>query len=85
MNIYPQETEDLLLSHPDVHDAAVFGVPNEEMGEEVKAVIQLRPGLRHGPGKAQDIIDWCRARLSALKVPRSIDFRDELPRTPPAS
>lgn len=81
VNIYPQETEDLLITHPDVADAAVFGVPNEEMGEEVKAVIQLEPGVAADAAKAQEIIDWCRQRLSHLKVPRSIDFRTELPRT----
>ncbi|WP_323038960.1 acyl-CoA synthetase [Gemmobacter sp.] len=81
VNIYPQETEDLLITHPDVADAAVFGVPNEEMGEEVKAVIQLEPGIPADPAKAQELIDWCRARLSNLKVPRSIDFRADMPRT----
>ncbi|PIK73867.1 acyl-CoA synthetase, partial [Methylobacterium frigidaeris] len=82
VNIYPQETEDLLVSHPDVEDVAVFGVPNEEMGEEVKAVVQLRPGVEGTPETAQEIIAWCRARLSHYKVPRSVDFRSELPRTP---
>lgn len=81
VNIYPQETEDLLLSHPEIEDAAVFGVPSEEMGEEVKAVIQLRPGVADGTEKAQEILDWCRGKLSAIKMPRSIDFRRELPRT----
>ena len=82
VNIYPQETEDLLITHPAVADAAVFGVPNEEMGEEVKAVIQLEPGIAPNPETAREIIDWCRERLSNLKVPRSIDFRETLPRTP---
>ena len=80
VNIYPQETEDVLITHPDVADVAVFGVPNEEMGEEVKAVIQLEPGVVGDTAKAQEIIDWCRQRLSHLKVPRSIDFRTDLPR-----
>jgi len=82
VNIYPQETEDLLITHSEIADAAVFGVPNEEMGEEVKAVIQLEPGVKPSAEKAQELIDWCRARLSNLKVPRSIDFRETLPRTP---
>lgn len=82
VNIYPQETEDLLVCHPDVTDVAVFGVPNEEMGEEVKAVVQLEPGVQASEAKAQELIDWCRERLSHIKVPRSIDFRDDLPRTP---
>lgn len=82
VNIYPQETEDLLITHPQVADAAVFGVPNEEMGEEVKAVIQLEPGIAATSELAQALIDWCRERLSTIKVPRSIEFRAELPRTP---
>ncbi len=82
MNIYPQETEDLLVTHPDVADVAVFGVPNEEMGEEVKAVVQLEPGVPATPEKARELIEWCRGRLSNLKIPRSIDFRQTLPRTP---
>ncbi|MGH2342824.1 acyl-CoA synthetase [Segnochrobactraceae bacterium EtOH-i3] len=82
VNIYPQETEDLLLSHPDVADAAVFGVPNAEMGEEVKAVVQLEPHAEPSDELARALIEWCRARLSHLKVPRSIDFREALPRTP---
>jgi len=82
VNIYPQETEDLLVSHPDVSDVAVFGVPNEEMGEEVKAVVQLEPGVPATPQKASELIAWCRERLSHLKTPRSIDFRESLPRTP---
>lgn len=81
VNIYPQETEDLLITHPDIADAAVFGVPNAEMGEEVKAVVQLSPGVIGDGAKAQEIIDWCRARLSHVKVPRSVDFRAEMPRT----
>ncbi|MBY6159116.1 acyl-CoA synthetase [Pseudooceanicola nitratireducens] len=82
VNIYPQETENLLVTHPDVADVAVFGVPCEEMGEEVKAVVQLEPGVPATPEKAQELIDWCRARLSKIKSPKSVDFRDELPRTP---
>lgn len=81
VNIYPQETEDILLGHSAVLDAAVFGVPNEEFGEEVKAVVQLLPGHTPGPALAEDLIACCRARLSALKCPRSIEFRATLPRT----
>jgi len=81
VNIYPQETEDMLINHPSVSDVAVFGVPNEDLGEEVKAVIQLVPGVEPGEELEADLIDWCRSRLSHIKVPRSIDFRDELPRT----
>lgn len=82
VNIYPQETEDQLVCHPDVADVAVFGVPNEEMGEEVKAVVQLKDPDQASPEMAQALIDWCGERLSRLKTPRSIDFRTEMPRTP---
>ena len=82
VNIYPQETEDLLVTHPDVADVAVFGVPCQEMGEEVKAVVQLEPGVVPSPEKSQELIAWCRERLSKIKAPKSVDFRDELPRTP---
>ncbi|OWU83470.1 acyl-CoA synthetase [Oceanicola sp. 22II-s10i] len=82
VNIYPQETEDTLIIHPDVADVAVFGVPNEEMGEEVKAVVQLEPGVAATPEKAEELIGFCKARLSHVKAPRSVDFREDLPRTP---
>ena len=82
VNIYPQETEDVLIGHPDVADAAVFGVPNAEMGEEVKAVVQLEPGVQADAAMAEALIAHCRARLSHIKAPRSVDFRDALPRTP---
>lgn len=82
VNIYPQETEDLLVCHGDVADVAVFGVPNPEMGEEVKAVVQLEPHAVPGPDMEQALIAWCKDRLSHIKVPRSIDFRTDLPRTP---
>lgn len=81
VNIYPQETEDLLLRHPAVHDVALIGVPNEEFGEEVKAVVELRPGACGGPALAAELIGFCHARLSALKCPRSVDFAASLPRT----
>ncbi|MGP9810206.1 acyl-CoA synthetase [Rhodopseudomonas sp. NSM] len=82
VNIYPQETEDVLLTHPDVADVAVFGVPNEEMGEEVKAVVQTRDGVTPSKELEAKLIGFCRERLSAIKCPRSIDFEAELPRTP---
>ena len=82
VNIYPQETENVLVNHPAVADVAVFGVPNEEMGEEVKAVVQASPGFAPGPGLADELIAYCRTHLSPIKCPRSIDFRAELPRTP---
>lgn len=82
VNIYPQETEDVLASHPQVADVAVFGAPNPEMGEEVKAVVQLEPGIVGNDAKAAELIDWCKSRLSHVKAPRSVDFRETLPRTP---
>jgi len=82
VNIYPQECENLLITHPKVADAAVFGVPNEEMGEEVKAVVQPVPGIAHTPALAEELIAFCRAHLAHLKCPRSIDFSHELPRLP---
>jgi long-chain acyl-CoA synthetase len=82
VNIYPQETENLLITHPRLADAAVFGVPNEDLGEEVKAVVQLMPGEIPGPALEQELIAFCRANLSHIKCPRSVDFEDELPRLP---
>jgi fatty-acyl-CoA synthase/long-chain acyl-CoA synthetase len=82
VNIYPQETEDVLITHPEVADVAVFGVPDEEMGEQVKAVVQPRDMSRAGPELEAELIAYCRERLSRLKCPRSIDFEAELPRTP---
>jgi long-chain acyl-CoA synthetase len=82
VNIYPQECENLLITHPKVADAAVFGVPNEDLGEEVKAVVQPMPGVERGPEFVQELIAFCGQSLSRQKVPRSIDFEDELPRLP---
>jgi acyl-CoA synthetase (AMP-forming)/AMP-acid ligase II len=82
VNIYPQETEDVLITHPDVADVAVFGVPNEEMGEEVKAVVQPRDMARAGKELENQLMLFCRQRLSPIKCPRSIEFEAELPRTP---
>ncbi len=82
VNVYPQETENALVNHPAVADVAVFGVPNEEMGEEVKAVVQPAPGHVASPALAEELIAYCRANLSPIKCPKSIDFRAELPRTP---
>ncbi|MEY4079901.1 MAG: hypothetical protein RL430_331, partial [Actinomycetota bacterium] len=82
VNIYPQECENLLITHPKVADAAVFGVPNEDLGEEVKAVVQLMPGVPAGPETERELIEFCSANLSRQKVPRSIDFEAELPRLP---
>ncbi|WPO41119.1 acyl-CoA synthetase [Tardiphaga sp. 42S5] len=82
VNIYPQETEDVLITHPDIADVAVFGVPNEEMGEEVKAVVQPHDMSRAGKALEAELIVFCRKHLSPIKCPKSIDFEAELPRTP---
>src|SRR5437868_958528 len=79
VNIYPQECENLLITHPDVADAAVFGVPNADLGEEVKAVVQPMPGLRPAAAFAEELIVFCRQHLAPIKCPRSIDFEEELP------
>ena len=81
VNVYPQETENILLGHPAVLDAAVIGVPNEDWGEEVKAVVQLASGAHPSPALAQTLMTYCRERLSAIKCPKSIDFTEALPRT----
>ncbi|HYO04022.1 MAG TPA: AMP-binding protein [Mycobacterium sp.] len=82
VNIYPQECENLLVTHPKVADAAVFGVPNKDLGEEVKAVVQPMPGVQPGPELADELLAFCGEHLSRQKVPRSIDFEAELPRLP---
>jgi long-chain acyl-CoA synthetase len=82
VNIYPQECENLLITHPKIADAAVFGVPNADLGEEVKAVVQPMPGVQVGPDLAEELILFCSQSLARQKVPRSIDFEDQLPRLP---
>src|SRR5919202_4709650 len=81
VNIYPAEIEAVLLNHPAVLDAAVFGIPHDEFGEEVKAVIELTPGHDPSDDLARDIAAYARQHLAGYKVPRSIDFTDEFPRT----
>jgi long-chain acyl-CoA synthetase len=80
VNIYPQEIEDVLLAHPQVLDAAVFGIPNDEMGEEVKAVVQPVAGAEAGEDLAGALRTWCEDRLARYKLPRTIDFDAQLPR-----
>jgi long-chain acyl-CoA synthetase len=81
VNIYPQETENALVMHPEVADVAVVGVPDEEMGEEVKAVVEPVDFARAGPELESELINWCRERLSHVKCPRSVDFERKLPRS----
>ncbi|MET9024532.1 acyl-CoA synthetase [Nocardia sp. NPDC004168] len=82
VNIYPQEVEDALALHPKVFDVAVIGVPDQEMGESVKAVVQPAPGAEPGPALATQLREYLRDRIAHYKVPRSFDFADDLPRTP---
>ncbi|MEZ5502276.1 MAG: AMP-binding protein [Halioglobus sp.] len=81
VNVYPQETENTLVMHPAVADVAVVGVPNEDLGEEVKAVVEPVDFASAGPQLERELIDWCRERLSHIKCPRSIDFQQKLPRS----
>ena len=80
VNIYPQESENVLATHPAVHEAAVIGIPHPDFGQEVKAVVQLKPGMAPHAGLADELMAWCGARLSRIKCPRSVDFVDALPR-----
>lgn len=82
VNIYPQEIENLLLAHPKVMDVAVFGVPDEEMGEKVVAVVQPVEIADAGARLAEELLAFARGHLSRLKVPRLVDFTSELPRHP---
>ena len=82
VNIYPQAIEDALVLHPSVTDAAVIGVPNEDFGEEVKAVVQLEPGIPESAALAEDLIGFTRDKVASYMVPRSLDFTDLLPRLP---
>ena len=81
-NIYPSEIESELLTHPKVGDVAVFGIPHEDWGEEVKAVVEPAAGVKAGPELEAEILAWCAGRLARYKTPKSIDFVDELPRDP---
>jgi long-chain acyl-CoA synthetase len=81
-NIYPAEIENVLLSHPKVGDAAVFGIPHEDWGEEVKAVIEPAEGLIGSDELAEEILAYCADKLARFKTPKSIDFTTEMPRDP---
>ncbi len=82
VNIYPTEIENALLAHPKVGDAAVFGIPNEDWGEEVKAAIEPAPGIEPGPDLEAELDAFCRRTLAKYKCPRSYDFVAEMPRDP---
>lgn len=82
VNIYPQESEDLLIAHPKVADAAVFGVPNVDLGEEVKAVVQVVPGTVENESLTEELLAYLAEHLSRQKIPRSIDYIAQMPRLP---
>ena len=82
VNIYPAEIEGVLVTHPSVADAAVFGVPDDDMGEQVKAAVELVEGVTASPQLAGELIAFVREHLAGYKAPRSIDFEDRLPRSP---
>jgi long-chain acyl-CoA synthetase len=77
-NVYPREIEEVLYGHPAIAEAAVIGVPDQALGEEIKAVVALKPGQS---ADEQTVIDYCKERLAAYKYPRSVEFRDTLPKT----
>jgi long-chain acyl-CoA synthetase len=82
VNIYPAEIEQELIEHPAVADVAVFGIPDEEWGEQVKAAVELTEGYEPSAALEAEILLFARTRLAGFKVPRSVDFEDELPRHP---
>jgi long-chain acyl-CoA synthetase len=82
VNIYPAEIESVLVTHPEVRDAAVFGIPHDDWGEELKAVVEPEDGVEPGPELTERILAFCKGRLAHFKLPRSVDYVAELPRDP---
>jgi long-chain acyl-CoA synthetase len=82
VNIYPAEIEQELIEHPAVADVAVFGIPDDEWGEQVKAAVELKDGYEPSAELEAELIAFARERVAGYKVPRSVDFEDELPRHP---
>jgi long-chain acyl-CoA synthetase len=82
VNIYPAEIEAVLVAHPKVADVAVFGIPNDDWGEEVKAVVQTARGVTGAPDLERELLDYMSTRLAKFKLPKGIDFIDEMPRDP---
>ncbi len=82
VNIYPAETESVLMQHPKVGDCAVFGIPDDDAGEQIKATVQPADGVSAGPELEAELLDYCRENLARFKVPRSIDFLQDFPRDP---
>jgi long-chain acyl-CoA synthetase len=81
-NIYPAEIENVFLMHPKVGDVAVFGIPHEDWGEEIKAVVEPAAGVEPGDALSQELLEFCKEKLAKFKTPKSIDYIDELPRDP---
>jgi long-chain acyl-CoA synthetase len=82
VNVYPAEVEAALLADPDIADATVIGVPDDEWGEQIKAIVELRPGVPPTSETEAAIIERCRGRIARFKCPRTVDFVDTLPRLP---
>jgi long-chain acyl-CoA synthetase len=82
VNIYPQEIDNEIIKHPAVEDSCAIGVPNEEWGEEVKVVVTLHPGQKPSALLGEEILAFAKARLAGYKIPRTLDFAEELPRSP---
>ena len=82
VNIYPAEIEGVLLAHPKVADAAVFGIPHEDWGEEIKAVVEPAPDVEPGDELTAELLAFCRDNLAKFKLPRSVDYTNEMPRDP---
>jgi long-chain acyl-CoA synthetase len=82
VNIYPAEVESALFAHPKVSDVAVFGIPDPEWGEQVRAVVEPAQDATAGPDLEQELIEFCRERLARYKCPKTIEFIDAMPREP---
>ena len=82
VNIYPAEIEAALSGHPAVADVAVFGIPHDDWGEEIKAVVQPAAGVAPGPALTAELLDYLGQRVARFKLPRTIDYIAELPRDP---
>jgi long-chain acyl-CoA synthetase len=82
VNIYPAEIEGVLGAHPKVRDVAVFGIPDDEFGEQVKAAVEVEPPAAASDALAAELVAYCREHLAGYKAPRSVDFHDALPRQP---
>jgi long-chain acyl-CoA synthetase len=82
VNIYPAEIEGELINHPKIADVAVFGIPHDDWGEEIKAVVELPEGVEPSPELAEEIMAWAATRMAKFKLPRSVDFTEALPREP---